>query len=57
MIEEKELLGLSRLVALEIPEQRIKAVLENFRRLQQVAQAVNEIALGPEDELGPEWRP
>jgi len=57
VIEEKELLGLSRLVALEIPEQRIKAVLENFRRLQQVAQAVNEIALGPEDELGPEWRP
>ena len=57
MIEEKQLLGLSRLVALEIPEQRIKAVLENFRRLQQVAQAVNEIALGPEDELGPEWRP
>lgn len=57
MIEEKELLGLSRLVALDIPEQRIKAVLENFRRIQQVAQVVNEIPLAAEDELGPEWRP
>ena len=57
MIEEKELLGLSRLVALDLPEQRIKAVLENFRRIQQVAQVVNDIPLSPEDELGPEWRP
>ena len=57
MIEEKELLRLSRLVALELPEQRIKAVLENFRRIQQVAQAVNEVELGPEVEIGPEWRP
>jgi Asp-tRNA(Asn)/Glu-tRNA(Gln) amidotransferase C subunit len=57
VIEDKELLGLSRLVALDLPEQRIKAVLENFRRIQQVAQAVNEVELGPEVEIGPEWRP
>jgi Asp-tRNA(Asn)/Glu-tRNA(Gln) amidotransferase C subunit len=57
VIEEKELRGLSGLVALDIPEQRIKAVLENFRRIQQVAQAVNEVELGAEDEIGPEWRP
>ena len=57
MIEEKDLRGLAGLVALNIPEQRIKAVLENFRRIQQVAQLVNDIPLAPEDELGPEWRP
>jgi Asp-tRNA(Asn)/Glu-tRNA(Gln) amidotransferase C subunit len=57
VIDEKELLGLACLVALEIPEQRIKAVLENFRRIQQVAQVVNEVELGPADELGPEWKP
>ncbi len=57
MIAEKDLRGLSGLVALDIPEQRIKAVLENFRRIQQVAQAVNEIELAPQDEIGPEWRP
>jgi len=57
MIEEKELRSLSGLVALEIPEQRIKAVLENFQRIQQIAAVVNAVELGPEDELGPEWRP
>jgi Asp-tRNA(Asn)/Glu-tRNA(Gln) amidotransferase C subunit len=57
VIEEKDVRSLSGLVALEIPEQRIKAVLENFRRIQQVAQVVNDISLAPEDELGPEWRP
>lgn len=57
MIEEKDLSGLSRLAVLDIPEQRIKAVLENFQRIQQVAQAVNEVELGPEVEIGPEWRP
>ncbi len=57
MIGEKELLGLSRSIALEIPEQRIKAVLENLQRIEQIAQAVNGIALAPEDELGPEWKP
>jgi hypothetical protein len=57
VIEEKDLRGLAGLVALNIPEQRIKAVLENFRRIQQVAQLVNDIPLAPEDELGPEWRP
>jgi Asp-tRNA(Asn)/Glu-tRNA(Gln) amidotransferase C subunit len=57
VIEEKELLGLSRVAALDLPEQRIKAVLENFRRIQQVAQAVNAVELAPEDEIGPEWRP
>ena len=57
MIEEKDVRSLSGLVALDIPEQRIKAVLENFRRIQQVAQVVNDIPLAPEDELGPEWRP
>ena len=57
MIEEKELLGFSRLVSLEIPEARVKGVLENLQRMEQVAALVNAVELGPEDELGPEWRP
>ena len=57
MIEEKEMFGLSRMVVLEIPQQRAKAVLENLQRMEQVAAAVNAVELGPEDELGPEWRP
>jgi hypothetical protein len=44
-------------VNLQIEEKRIPAVLENLRRIEQVAQAVNEIELGPADELGPEWKP
>jgi hypothetical protein len=57
VIGEKELLGLADFVGLEIPVQRTKAVLENLQRIEQVAQAVNGVALAPEDELGPEWRP
>jgi Asp-tRNA(Asn)/Glu-tRNA(Gln) amidotransferase C subunit len=57
MIEAKDLPGLARLAALEIPEKRAKAVLENLQRMEQVAQVVNAVELGPEDELGPEWRP
>jgi len=57
VIEEKDLTSLSVLAALDLPEQRIRAVLENFRRIQQVAQVVNAVELGPEDEIGPEWRP
>jgi Protein of unknown function (DUF4089) len=57
MIGKEELLGLSRLVSLEIPEARAKHVLENLQRMEQVAAAVNAVELGPEDEIGPEWRP
>jgi hypothetical protein len=32
-------------------------VLANLRRIAQVAAQVNAVALAPEDELGPVWRP
>jgi Asp-tRNA(Asn)/Glu-tRNA(Gln) amidotransferase C subunit len=57
VIGAKELSGLSRLVALEIPEERARAVLENLQRMEQVAQVVNAVELGPEDELAPVWIP
>lgn len=57
MIGEKDLFGLSRLVNLEIPEARAKQVLENLQRMEQGAALVNEVELGPQDELAPEWRP
>lgn len=57
MIGKEELFALSRLVSLEIPEAKAKSVLENLQRMEQVAAAVNAVELGPEDELGPEWRP
>jgi hypothetical protein len=57
VIEQEDLPGFMKVVNLKIEEKRIPAVLENLRRIEQIAQAVNEIALGPEDELGPEWKP
>ncbi len=57
MIGEQELLGLAGLNGLELEQKRIPGVLEALRRIEQVAQAVNGVALGSEDELGPEWRP
>ena len=57
MIAEGDLVGLSNLIDLKIEEKRITAVLENLRRMEQVAAAINAVELGPEDEIGPEWRP
>ena len=57
MIGEEEMFALSRLVALDVPEAREKSVLTNLQRMEQVAALVNAVELGPEDELGPEWRP
>ena len=57
MIRKEDVLGLADIVGLPIPERRIPAVLENLQRMEQVAAAVNAVELGPEDELGPEWRP
>lgn len=57
MIGETEMLGLAGLVALEIPAERTKAVLENLQRMGQIAQVVNSVELGPADELAPVWKP
>ena len=57
MIGREDLPGFMKVVNLQIEEKRIPAVLENLQRIEQVAQAVNEIELGPADELGPEWKP
>jgi hypothetical protein len=57
VIGEAELLGLATTVGLELGDERIPGILENFRRMAQVAQAVNGIALAPQDEPGPEWKP
>ena len=57
MIGKEDLAGFMKAVNLKIEEKRIPAVLENLQRMEQVAGAVNSVVLGPEDEIGPEWRP
>ena len=57
MIGEEELSVLMKLADLKIEKRRIPAVLENLRRMEQVYQLVSAVALAPEDEVGPEWRP
>ena len=57
MIGEDALLGFMKAVNLKIEEKRIPAVLANLQRMEQVAQVIDAVELGPEDELGPEWRP
>jgi Asp-tRNA(Asn)/Glu-tRNA(Gln) amidotransferase C subunit len=57
VIGAKELSELSRLAALEIPEERARTVLESLQCIEQVAQVVNAVELGPEDELAPVWTP
>ena len=57
MIGEEDLQGLMKVMNLRIEEKRIPAVLANLQRIEQIAGAVNAVALGPDDEIGPEWRP
>jgi Asp-tRNA(Asn)/Glu-tRNA(Gln) amidotransferase C subunit len=47
----------ARLAGLELDPARRHAVLGNLQRIEQLAQPVLEVELGPEDELGPEWKP
>ena len=57
MISEEELLGFARSNDLELEAKKIQNILDNFHRIEQAAQVVNSVELGPEDELAPEWRP
>ena len=57
MIGKEDLPGFMALMALNIEEKRIPAVLDNLQRIEQIAGVVNAVPLGPEDEIGPEWRP
>ena len=57
MISEEELLGFARSNDLELEAKKIQDILDNFHRIEQAAQVVNSVELGPEDELAPEWRP
>jgi len=57
VIGKEALAGLMEAVDLHIEEKRLPAVLANLQRIEQVAGVVNEIELGPEDELAPAWRP
>ncbi len=56
-VDEQYVLEAARLVGLGLDPARVPAVLANLRRIAQVAAQVNAVALAPEDELGPEWRP
>lgn len=47
----------ARLAGLELDPARRRGVLGNLQRIEQLAQPVLEVELGPEDELGPEWKP
>ena len=57
MIDKEGLAGLAAAVGLPIDEARAPLVLENLQRMEQVYQAIAAVELGPEDEIGPEWRP
>lgn len=56
-LTHETILEAARLSGLEVPPERVPAVLGNLERLAQVAGVLEAVALAPEDELGPEWRP
>jgi hypothetical protein len=57
VISKEQVSGFAAVVGLPIDEQRIPLVVENLLRMEQVYQLVAAVELGPEDEIGPEWRP
>lgn len=56
-ITRETILEAARLAGLEVPPERVPAVLANLERIEQVAAALESVALAPEDEIGPEWSP
>lgn len=57
MIGKEDLPGLLKAADLQVEEASIPAVLANLQRIEQLARALQAVELGPEDEIGPEWRP
>jgi hypothetical protein len=57
LIDAKQMAELARVAGLEVPQKNAAAVLMNLQRNAAAAALLDETALGPEDELGPEWRP
>jgi len=57
VIGEEDLRRLAALNGLELGAFGLPAVLANLQRIEQVAQLMNAVELGPEDELAPQWRP
>jgi Asp-tRNA(Asn)/Glu-tRNA(Gln) amidotransferase C subunit len=56
-VDEKYVIEAARQAGLELDPERLRAVLGNLQRIAQLARPVLEIELGPEDELGPQWKP
>ena len=56
-VDENHVREAARLVGLGLDPARVPAVLANLRRIAEMAVLVNAVELGPEDELGPEWKP
>lgn len=56
-IDEAYVSEAARLAGLALDPARRRAVLGNLQRIAELAQPVLETELGPEDELGPEWKP
>jgi 1-carboxybiuret hydrolase subunit AtzG-like protein len=57
LIDAKQLAELARVAGLEVPQKNAAAVLMNLQRNEAAAALLEAAGLGPEDELGPEWKP
>ena len=56
-MDEKMLAAVAAMVGLTLSEEQVPAVLEQFRRAEQIAQPMLDAPLEPEDEPAPIWRP
>jgi Asp-tRNA(Asn)/Glu-tRNA(Gln) amidotransferase C subunit len=45
------------LMGLSIAPERLPSVTATMQRIQQIAETVNQVELGPTDELAPVWKP
>ena len=53
---EAHLLALARLADLDLHPEQLPAVLANFRRAAQLAEAIMALDLDPAEEIAPVWR-
>lgn len=57
MIDDAYVIAAARALDLPITPEHLPGVLANLRRIEAIAQALDAVALAPEDETAPVWMP
>ena len=57
MIDETYVIAAAKVLELPISAERLPGVVANLQRIEAIAEALDAVALAPEDEAAPVWMP